>query len=128
MKVTRSFIVASALGLSTLVAGAARAADDGRVVVEFSRKGVSAPAITVVAGDLLTYVNRDTEPHEAYSPDCRELSSPLLAPGGRFTARAPLNARSCVIQDLLNLRDSAYAVSVQIKPSPVYEWTPSAGG
>ena len=131
MKDSHSSIVARAFATVVLIGGfslVANAAEQPRTTIEFKQGRVAAPSGEPVAGEELTFVNRDVVPHEAYSPDCRDLSSPLLQPGAQYTARVPSNVTSCEIQDLLNVGDPAYTETVQIEPAANEDWVPGGGG
>jgi hypothetical protein len=78
-------------------------------------QGTSASALSIESGGRLRFVNDDSRPHQIYSNDCPELSSPLLGPGDSFTATVGAGAKVCHFEDLLAPSASAYAGTVGVK-------------
>ena len=77
--------------------------------------GVSAPALTVDAGSVLSFVNADSRPHQIYSGDCAELSSALLGPGETHAVAIGSGPKVCHFQDLLAPLSPAYAGTLQVQ-------------
>jgi len=46
--------------------------------------GITSPAMSIDAGEMITFLNGDAQPHQIYSPECPELDSTLLRPGETF--------------------------------------------
>jgi plastocyanin len=91
----KAFLVAAAVVL--LVAGPAPAKS---VTVDITARGFQPGAVTVAAGDVVTWTNKDTANHQVVCAAC-PYTSPVLAPGqssnftftkvGKFTTVDPLN-------------------------------------
>ena len=80
--------------------------------------GLSASALSVKSGGVITFVNRDANPHQIYSPDCPELASTPLRPGQVYTATLSTGPKVCHFQDLLALLAPAYAGTVDVQEPP----------
>lgn len=71
--------------------------------------GTFTPAlVTVPPGARITFLNRDTGPHQVVSdrdaagvPNCPDLDGPPIAPGGRFTFIMGSRPEICGFHDLL---------------------------
>ncbi len=110
-----SMKIAAMVGLSALCGCAVLGSEARRAPVErLDERGASAAVLSVEGGTALDFVNADARPHQIYSNDCRELSSPLLNPGETYTARLGTAPKLCHFQDLLAPLSSSYSGTVQV--------------
>ena len=77
--------------------------------------GVSAPAISIESGGVLTFLNGDARPHQIYSPDCPELASTALRPGQVYTVTLSAGPKVCHFEDLLAPLASSYSGTVDVQ-------------
>jgi len=80
--------------------------------------GVSAPALSVQSGGVLTFVNADARPHQIYSPDCPELASTALRPGQAYTLTLSVGPKVCHFQDQLAPLASTWSGTVEVQKPP----------
>jgi len=112
-----------AVAVTALCAGSASAKD---VAVDISKAGFVPAAITVQAGDIVTFTNKDTVNHQVVCAKC-PFTSAVLKPGegvaytyvqaGKFTSVDPLNKNKKVTVTVKAV--PAAVVNMTAKPATV---------
>ena len=101
--------------LASLVAASPAAA--ATTTVAITRAGFVPEQVTIRVGDVVTWVNQDTQAHQVVSQTAPEaFASPVLQPGATFS-RTFRNAGTYRITDPLN-RNRRMTVVVQAGPAP----------
>ena len=98
-------------------------ASSGAAQIRLTAAGASPNAIAIPNGGQVQFDNQDSAAHQIASPDCPELASPSLAPGGNFLATLSGGPRSCSFGDALNPSATAFKGSVTVNAP-----TPGGGG
>jgi len=80
--------------------------------------GIASPEMSVESGDMITFLNGDSRPHQIYSPECPELDSALLGPGQSYRTALGAGPKVCHFQDLLAPAASAYSGTVEVRQPP----------
>jgi hypothetical protein len=114
-------LMMAVLGSLVTCSCAALARDGRQAPIEvLDVNGVSAPALSVESGGVLTFVNGDAKPHQIYSADCPELASTALRPGQVYTVTLSAGPKVCHFQDLLAPLASTHAGTVDVqKPAHI---------
>jgi len=89
----------------------------GPAMVSLRVSGVNPSTISVMAGAQLQFTNEDTVNHQVASNDCSELSSPILAAGGSFTATMGAGPKTCAFSDALRPGETAFQGTVTVGQS-----------
>jgi hypothetical protein len=106
---------AAVAGLSALYGCASVGFRSEAPVERLDESGLSAPALTVETGDVIEFHNGDRRPHQIYSSDCSELSSPLLRPTETFSAvLLGSGPKLCHFQDLLAPSSASYSGTIHV--------------
>jgi hypothetical protein len=107
--------VAAVVSLAALCGCAGIAFPSHDPIERLDESGVSAPVLTVEAGEVLQFHNADRRPHQIYSNDCNELSSPLLRPTETYsTVLLGIGDKLCHFQDLLAPLSSSYSGTIHV--------------
>ncbi|HZR09553.1 MAG TPA: hypothetical protein VFA79_13300 [Myxococcales bacterium] len=109
---TSKMVVAA--GLAALCGCAGLLREKHEQVERLDEHGVSAPALTVMSGTILQFVNADARPHQIYSNDCGELSSTVLSPGETYAVGIGIGPKECHFQDLLLPLSTGYFGTLQV--------------
>jgi plastocyanin len=105
-----------------LVAASASASTTKTVAVDISNGGFTPATVSIVAGDSVSWTNKDTANHQVYCKAC-PFTSPALAPGGGVTFQFT-KAGTYAITDPLNknkkstVKVGAAPATVTASPSP----------
>lgn len=107
--------------LSMLILGACGGSGSGSTPavtpeVDFTATGLSQASVTVISGNQLKFVNKDTAAHQVSSAACPELNSPKLALNDSFSQTVS-GAKACAFSDSLNPTATIYNGTVNIGPA-----------
>ena|SRR6266478_1075352 len=91
--------VAVAFSLLILSCGGS-SSPQGPVQLQITAAGINPNTITIPSGAQVSFVNKDTASHQINS-SCPELSSPVLATNGSFTATLT-GPKTCNFNDSVN--------------------------
>ena len=80
--------------------------------------GIASPEMSVASGDMVTFLNGDSQPHQIFSPECPELDSTLLRPGQSYRTALGTGPKVCHFQDLLAPSAGAYSGTVEVRQAP----------
>jgi hypothetical protein len=80
--------------------------------------GIGSPEMSVDAGDMVTFLNGDSRPHQIFSPECPELDSTFLRPGEWYRTTLGTGPKVCHFQDLLAPSARSYSGTVEVRQAP----------
>jgi plastocyanin len=87
---------------------------------QLTSAGVTPVTFTIASGGTVTFVNKDSAPHQITS-QCAELKSPSLAANASFSSAAIAGPATCSFSDALNPSNSAFDGTVVVDaPAPGY--------